>query len=171
MKKLLLLRHGKSSWDDPSLADFDRPLAPRGVKAAKRMGRELAARDWLPERALVSPAARTRETWKLVSAKLPDAPAANLPKKLYGASAEDLLAQIRQVSGKVGTLLLLGHNPALEELARQLAGDESDGSALAGLREKFPTAALARFKFDGKWKELGPGTARLTHCLRPKDLG
>src|SRR5262245_13430815 len=97
MKKLLLLRHGKSSWDDASLADFDRPLAPRGVKAAKRMGRGIAARDWLPEQALISPAARTRETWTLVAAKLPDAPSANLPRKLYGASAEDLLAQIRRV--------------------------------------------------------------------------
>jgi phosphohistidine phosphatase len=171
MKKLLLLRHGKSSWDDPSLADFDRPLAPRGAKAAKRVGRELAARQWLPEQALVSPAARTRETWKLVATELPDTPPTNLPRKLYGASPEDLLAQIKRVSGKVGTLLLLGHNPALEELARQLAGDGSDEGAFAGLREKFPTAALARFKFDGKWTELGPGAARLTHCLRPKDLG
>ena len=171
MKKLLLLRHGKSSWDDPSLADFDRPLAPRGVKAAKRIGRELAARDWLPEQALVSPAARTRETWELVAAELPDAPSADFPRKLYDASPEDLLAQIRRVPGKVGTLLLLGHNPALEDLARQLAGDNSEDSALARLREKFPTAALARFKFDGNWKELGPGAARLTHCLRARDLG
>jgi phosphohistidine phosphatase len=170
MKKLLLLRHGKSSWDDTTLADFDRPLAPRGVKAAKRVGRELAGRDWLPEHALVSPAARARETWELVAAELPDAPSADFPRKLYDASPEELLAQIKRVPAKVGTLLLLGHNPALEELARQLAGGDSDHSAIAGLREKFPTAALARFKFDGKWKELGPGAARLTHCLRPRDL-
>src|SRR5919205_398092 len=83
MKTLLLLRHAKSSWDDPSQADFDRPLAPRGLKAAKRMGRELAFCDWFPERALVSPAARTRETWKLVAAELPNAPTADFPETLY----------------------------------------------------------------------------------------
>ena len=74
MKQLLLLRHAKSSWDDPALADFDRPLALRGRKDAQRMGREIAVRGWLPQRALVSPAARTRETWEIVSAEWPAFP-------------------------------------------------------------------------------------------------
>jgi phosphohistidine phosphatase len=170
MKTLLLLRHAKSSWDDPSQADFDRPLAPRGLKAAKRMGRELAFREWLPERALVSPAARTRETWKLVAAELPNAPAADFPKTLYDTSVEKILAQLRRTAEATNTLLVLGHNPGLEELAKQLAGNQSEAEALARLKGKFPTAALARFTFDGKWKELGPGAARLTHCVSPKDL-
>ncbi len=169
--KLLLLRHGKSSWDDPALADFDRPLAPRGRKAAERMGRELAARNWLPQLALVSPAVRTRDTWELVAAALSGSVSADFPDSLYDATAEDVLSEIQRTPNAVKTLLILGHNPGLEDLARQLAGDNSEKKALQRLREKFPTAALARFDFDGKWAELGFGRARLTHCLRPKDLG
>jgi hypothetical protein len=96
MKRLLLLRHAKSSWDDPALADFDRPLAPRGRKAAPLMGRELAARDWLPQLALVSPAARSRETWELVAAALPGSVSADFPDLLYDATPEDVLSEIRR---------------------------------------------------------------------------
>ena len=76
MKHLLLLRHAKSAWGDPSLADIDRPLAARGRKAAPQMGRELATRGWAPQTVLVSPARRARETWELVAAKLSEPPAA-----------------------------------------------------------------------------------------------
>jgi phosphohistidine phosphatase len=171
MKRLLLLRHAKSSWDDPALDDFDRPLAPRGRKAAERMGRELATRNWLPQLALVSPAARTRETWELVTAALPRSFSAAFLDTLYDAAAEDVLSEIRRTPKAVKTLIVLGHNPGLEDLARRLAGDNSEKKALQQLREKFPTAALARFDFDGKWTGLDFGGARLTHCLRPRDLG
>jgi phosphohistidine phosphatase len=170
MKTLILLRHAKSSWDDTALADFDRPLAPRGLKAARLVGEELARRGWRPDRALVSPAARTRQSWELVSAQLPGRPEADFPEALYDASAEEILAEIRRAPEAVGGLLVLGHNPGLEDLARGLAGDASEAGALARLREKFPTAALARFLFDGRWAELDPGGARLTHFVRPKDL-
>jgi phosphohistidine phosphatase len=168
MRQLLLLRHAKSSWDDPALDDFDRPLAPRGREAAPRMGRELARRGWLPELALVSPAARTRATWELVAAELPRAASADFPDTLYNASAESILSEIRQTPKTVKTLLVLGHNPGLENLARRLTGEDAEAGALLWLREKFPTAALARFEFGGKWAELA--SARLTHFLRPKDL-
>jgi phosphohistidine phosphatase len=171
MKRLLLMRHAKSSWDDPALADFDRPLAPRGRKAAERMARELASRDWLPQRALVSPAARTRETWALIAAALPGSVSADFPDTLYDASAGDVLSEIHRTPKAVKTLLVLGHNPGLEDLARRFAGANSEAKALQQLREKFPTAALARFDFNGKWAELGFERARLTHCLRPRDLG
>lgn len=170
MKRLLLLRHAKSSWDDPALDDFDRPLAPRGRKAAPRMGRELAARKWLPELVLASPAARTRETWELIAAELPGLVPADFSDTLYDATAENILSEIQRTPKAVKTLLVLGHNPGLENLARQLAGGNSEAKALQRLRKKFPTAALARFEFDGKWAELGYGGARLTHFLRPKDL-
>ncbi|RUZ86718.1 histidine phosphatase family protein, partial [Mesorhizobium sp. M7A.F.Ca.US.003.02.2.1] len=94
MKQLLLLRHAKSSWDDPDLDNFDRPLAERGVKAARLMGRELAARGWLPDLALVSAALRTRDTWRLVAAELPVPPQVAFLKALYDASAADILSQI-----------------------------------------------------------------------------
>jgi phosphohistidine phosphatase len=171
VNSLLLLRHAKSAWDDPSLADIDRPLAPRGVKAAKAIGRELAARGWRPEQVVVSPAARARETWALVAAELPDAASPSFPRKLYMATPVDLLQQLWKTPRKIGTVLMLGHNPGMEGLAGQLAGDGSDAAAFARLKEKFPTAALARFVFDGAWTDLRFGSARLTHFLRPKDLG
>ena len=169
MKQLLLLRHAKSSWNDPGLDDFDRPLAERGVKAARLMGRELAARDWLPDLALVSSALRSRDTWRLVAAELPVHPRAAFAETLYDASAADILSQIRKTDGSSGCLVVIGHNPGLEELATQLAGPGSEAKARKRLDEKFPTAALARFVFEGDWSGLS--SARLTHCLRPKDLG
>lgn len=170
MKTLLLLRHAKSSWDDPVLADFDRPLAIRGRKAAPRMGRELERRGWRPDAVLVSTAKRTRQTWDLVAAELSAAPRPEFRGVLYDASAEQLLAELRQAPAAAKTLLLIGHNPGMEDLAQMLAGDGSDAQALERLREKFPTAALARLRFEGAWTDLGAGAARLSHCLGPKDL-
>ena len=170
-RQLLLLRHAKSSWDDSSLADFDRPLAPRGQKAAPRMGTEIAKRGWLPDLALVSPAARTRETWQLASANWPKPlPKVVFPESLYGASANDLFNAAKTTPKNIGTLLIIGHNPGLETFALQLAGPGSNGDALHLLEEKFPSAALARFEFEGDWGRLRGGAARLTHCLRPKNL-
>lgn len=171
MKHLLLLRHAKSSRDDALLADFERPLAARGRAAAPRIGRELARRRWLPDAALVSPALRTRQTWDLVAAELPARPAAAFPPTLYEAAGETLLAAIRQTPAEVEDLILVGHNPGMEDLADALAGSGSAAAALARMREKFPTGALARFAFDGTWAGLDAGSARLSHFIAPKDLG
>jgi phosphohistidine phosphatase len=135
------------------------------------MGRELVRRGWLPRLALVSPSARTRETWELVAAEFAKSPPVSFPEPLYEASAQTLLAEVRHTSDRVRALLLIGHNPGLEDFARRLAGDGSDAKALVRLRQKFPTAALARFKFDGPWAELDAGAASLSHFLRPKDIG
>ncbi|MBZ9771477.1 SixA phosphatase family protein [Mesorhizobium sp. CO1-1-8] len=169
MKQLLLLRHAKSSWDDPALDDFDRPLAERGLKAARLMGRELAARDWLPDLALVSAALRTRDTWRLVATELPTHPRIAFIEALYGASATGILGQVHQTDPSCGSLLVIAHNPGLEDLAKQLARSGSETTARKTLDDKFPTSALARFVFEGDWSGLS--SARLTHCLRPKDLG
>lgn len=168
MRQLFLLRHAKSSWDTPALADFDRPLAERGLKAARFVGRELAARDWLPDLALVSPALRTRETWRLVAAELPGHPRATFAEPLYDASAGDIMNEVRRADPASGCLMVVGHNPGLENLAKQLAGPRSETKARERLEEKFPTTALARFVFDGDWSGLA--SARLTHFLRPRDL-
>ena len=130
VKQLLLLRHAKSSWDDPELADFDRPLAQRGLNDAQRMGREAAARGWLPQRALVSPAARTSETGEIVSAEWPHIPEVSFREALYAADAGDLLVEAQRTPERIDMLLLLGHNPGLEDLARRLAGDNSEPGAL-----------------------------------------
>ncbi|WP_136619978.1 MULTISPECIES: SixA phosphatase family protein [Mesorhizobium] len=169
MRQLLLLRHAKSSWNDPGLDDFDRALAERGLMAARLMGRELAARDWLPELVLVSPALRSRDTWRLVATELPAHPQVVFAKALYDASAADILSQLHQTDPASNSLLVVAHNPGLEDLARQLVGPGSEAKARKKLEEKFPTSALARFIFESDWSSLS--SARLTHCLRPKDLG
>lgn len=169
-RTLLLLRHAKSSWDDAGLADFDRPLAPRGLKAAPLMGEEMARRGWLPDLAIVSPAARTRATWTLAAPCLPGPPEAIFPDRLYMAGPDDLLSLVSETPGQIGTLLVVGHNPGLEGFATMLASAQSDPSALRQMRARFPTAALARFEWQGKWDGLAPAAARLTHFLRPKDI-
>jgi phosphohistidine phosphatase len=134
------------------------------------MGREIVVHGWVPQRALVSAAARARETWDIVSAEWPRTLEASFGQTLYHASAMQLLVEVQQTPDRIETLLVLGHNPEIEDFARRLASDDSDPGALKLLRDKFPTAALARFEFEAKWEELTFGLARLTDCLRPKDL-
>ena len=169
IRQLLILRHAKPSWDDTALADFDRPLAPRGLKTAPLMGRELARRGWLPDLALVSPALRTRDTWRLVAQELPKSVPAQFAEELYEAAAGAILARVRQARAK--SLLVIGHNPGLQQFALRLAGAGSDEAVFKKIEAKFPTAALARFTLDEDWADLAFGSAKLTHCLRPKDLG
>jgi phosphohistidine phosphatase len=165
-RALFLLRHAKAS--SPALDDFDRPLAPRGRQDAPLVGREMKERGWLPELALVSSARRTVETWKLASAEFPEEPKVEFSRALYHAPPAKLTAALHAVPETCRSLLLIGHNPGLEELAAMLAGPDSDQGALAAVKEKFPTAALARFAFEGPWAELR--TAKLTHFLRPREL-
>lgn len=171
MCRLLLLRHAKSSWDDPSLDDFRRPLAPRGEKAAPLIGREMARRGWLPEFALVSPATRTRWTWELVAGQLPAACPARFSEAIYEAAPRDILAEIRKIPDKVSSLLVVGHNPGLELLAKTLAEPGSGPSALNRLNAKFPTAAIARFEVESDWAMLAAASARLTDFITPRDFG
>ncbi|TIT90521.1 MAG: histidine phosphatase family protein, partial [Mesorhizobium sp.] len=124
MRQLLILRHGKSSWDDPKLEDFDRPLGPRGLKTAPLMGRELSRRGWLPDLALVSPALRTRDSWRLVSQELPKHVPAEFAEELYEAAPGAILARVRRA--KATSLIVIGHNPGLQNFALQLAGAGSD---------------------------------------------
>ena len=168
LKQLLILRHAKSSWDDPALADFDRPLAPRGLKTAPLMGRELARRGWLPDLALVSPTLRTRDTWRLVAQELPKHVQAEFAEELYEAAPATILARVRQA--KATNLLVIGHNPGLQQFGLRLAGAGSDESVFKKIEAKFPTAALARFTLDEDWVDLDFRGARLTPCIRPKDL-
>lgn len=168
MRQLLILRHAKSSWGDAKLADFDRPLSGRGLKTAPLMGRELARRRWLPDLALVSPALRTRDTWRLVAQELPKHLPAEFAEELYEAAAGAILARVRQAKAK--NLLLVGHNPGLQTFALRIAGAGSDEGVFKKIEAKFPTAALARFTVKGDWANLEFGGAQLTHFVRPKDL-
>lgn len=169
MLDLLLLRHAKSAWDDPTLDDHARPLTKRGRRAADLMGDYLRQEGLLPDLALVSGAARTRETWKRLARRWNGQPAAEVLESLYLAEPARLLAAIRQAPAGATRLLLLGHNPGLERLARRLAGSGSEAPALAALKAKFPTAALAWLQFDAPdWQAIGEG--RLLRFVTPRDL-
>jgi phosphohistidine phosphatase len=167
MKRLYLLRHAKSSWDDPTLADHDRPLAPRGRRAAKVMAEHLRRKGIAPELVLCSPARRTRQTLKRLAPGLGKDADVQIEPKLYAAPARDLLEVLHEVPDEVESVMLIGHNPGIQDLALSLA---SAGSEVPRLRSNFPTAALATLEFDGGWRELAPGSAALVSFLKPKEL-
>ncbi len=173
MPALLLLRHAKSSWDDPALGDFDRPLAPRGLNAAMRMGIEIADRGWIPDLALVSTAVRARQTWDLAKSQFGQAGEAietHFDKKLYLASPATMLELLAGAPREVEKVIIVAHNPGTEMLAMKLAAPHSDLDALAAMSQKYPTAALARLELAGVWTVTSDHSARLTHFLRPRDL-
>ena len=167
MPTLYLLRHAKSSWDEPGLADHERPLAARGRRDGKRIAEHLRGEGIEPELVLCSSAERTRETLELVRPAL-GAATVLVEDELYGASSDRLLARIRQVPEEVASVLVIGHNPGLEELALELA---SSGDELERLEVKFPTAALATLELAGGWGRAAPGGATLTAYVVPKQLG
>ncbi|MFH0517785.1 SixA phosphatase family protein [Streptomyces sp. M41] len=164
LRRLVVLRHAKSAWPD-GVADHERPLAPRGRRDAPAAGRILAAVDCLPDLALCSTAVRARETWELASAQWGTPPPVRLEPRVYAAEVPDLLSVVHEVSPEVETLLLIGHNPGLEELVLDLAGDGLDDT-LDEVRTKFPTAAIAVLAWYGAtWRALAPGTALLTGVM------
>jgi phosphohistidine phosphatase len=168
-KTLYLLRHLKSSWDEPGLRDFDRPLAPRGRKAGKKIARHLRRSGASPDIVLCSPAVRTRQTLAAVLPALGD-PNVTFPEELYAASEETLLRAVRAVTAKSGSVLVIAHNPGLEGLAIELAGS-GDVDALERLGERFPTGALATLAFRRSWADVGPGSGELVEYVVPRELG
>jgi phosphohistidine phosphatase len=167
LRRLVVLRHAKSAWPD-GVADHQRPLAPRGRRDAPAAGRALVEAGCLPDLALCSTAVRARETWELASAQWGTPPPVRHDPRLYAAGVPDLLAAVHEVSAEVGTLLLVGHNPGLEELVLDLAGDGLDDT-LDRVRVKFPTSAIAVLAWHGaSWRALAPGTALLTAVMVPR---
>jgi phosphohistidine phosphatase len=170
MKRLILLRHAKSSWDESRREDFDRPLAPRGKRAADAMAGYLAREGLVPDLVLCSAAKRAVDTWKRLAPKLGGTVAVRIEPALYLAEAHALLDRLRRAPGDVSSMLLIGHNPGLHALARFLAGD-GDDEARARLAAKFPTAALAVIDVDAaQWSKLGRHDGRLARFVTPKDL-
>ncbi|MFF4274600.1 SixA phosphatase family protein [Streptomyces sp. NPDC001536] len=161
LRRLVVLRHAKSAWPE-GVPDHQRPLAPRGRRDAPAAGRALVEDDVLPDLALCSTAVRARQTWDLASAQWGTPPPVRHDARLYGADVAELLDVVHEVPAEVETLLLVGHNPGLEELVLALAGDGLDDT-LERVRMKFPTAAVAVLTWRGTgWEALLPGTALLT---------
>ena len=167
MKRLYLLRHAKSSWDDPTLADHDRPLAPRGRRAAKVMAEHLGRKGIAPELVLCSPSRRTRQTLKRLAPALGKRANVQINPALYAAPEADLLEVLHEVPDEVESVMVIGHNPGIQDLALNLA---RPGSESARVRSKFPTAALATLELNGTWRELAPGSAELVSLVKPKEL-
>jgi phosphohistidine phosphatase len=164
LRHLVVLRHAKSAWPD-GVTDHERPLAARGRRDAPAAGRALAEADLLPDLALCSTAVRARQTWELVSAQWGTPPPVRFDGRLYGADVPDLLDVVHAVPAEVDTLLLVGHNPGLEDLVLDLAGDGLDDT-LDEVRVKFPTSAIAVLTWrGGTWRNLVPGTALLTDVI------
>ncbi len=170
MKSLTLLRHAKSSWDDPVTRDFDRPLNARGHKAAQRMGRYFADEGLAFDALIASPALRVQETLAGVRATCPALPPAHEDRRIYMASAVTLLDLVRGTADTVERLLLVGHNPGLEDLVL-LMTPAGDGALRDELELKYPTAALAEIRFDvARWADIAEQAGHLVRFVRPRDL-
>ena len=179
-RKLVLVRHAKSAW--PDVPDHERPLARRGLRDAPAMGRWLRRAGCVPDLVWCSTARRAEQTWQLAAAELPASPPARPDDRIYQASAAGLLDLIRLAGPAAMTVLVVGHEPAVRELALMLAapaaeagqagsgGGPAPSGPLARMTAKFPTAAVAVLEFTGTWPLLGPGQARLDQFVIPRDL-
>jgi phosphohistidine phosphatase len=172
MHQLLLLRHAKSSWDDAALPDRDRPLNKRGRRSIVAMRQAMRDLGLTPDVVLVSPARRTQETLARLE-PWDDTPLIEPMEALYLASAQELLAALHDVNETVRSVLLIGHNPGMHELAVMLAATQRDtglGEMAKRIAAGFPAGALAEFAIAGPWHQLDAGGGRLMRFLAPRDL-
>jgi phosphohistidine phosphatase len=171
MKTVTLFRHAKSAGrDDPDIADFDRPLAERGIKVAPKMGKAMRKRKLKPGLILCSPSVRTRQTLTLAEAEAWDRqPEVRFDERIYDASVQTLLKLLRGLPDELSHIMIVGHNPGLQDLAVALTPRANP--ARAPFEEKLPTAALVCFDFDTeRWRNIKPGTGQLRLFLTPNML-
>jgi phosphohistidine phosphatase len=162
VKTLLLLRHAKSCWDDSSLPDHDRPLKPRGIKAARRIGQLIGAQNCWPELVLCSTAVRAKETLRLVLEESKSGPAVEYVERLYHCSLDVFVSVLESIPWDLSAVMLVGHNPGLEEFLSRLTGQP----------QTMPTGALARIELDlPQWSDFNSATAgRLIDLWCPREL-
>jgi phosphohistidine phosphatase len=166
----MLLRHAKSDWSSPGMQDIARPLTERGEAAARLMGGYLARHSLLPQRVLCSPARRTRETWAGIAAQWPAEVEVVFEERLYAATPQTVLSIIRSQEAPARTLLVIGHNPGLQETAERLIA-AGDVELRERLREKFPTAALSVIDFAvDKWSRVHNRSGRLDRYVTPRSV-
>lgn len=170
MRRLLLLRHAKSSWADPKQQDFDRPLNARGNAAAQTVASYFSVTKLQPDLVLCSAALRARATLAYLVPAFEHDTRILLERRLYMASAPKLLERIHEVDDGAKLVLIIGHNPGLERLARGLAGSGADED-LAALHAKYPTAALAALEFNTRhWRDVVKGSGKLVEFVSPRDI-
>ena len=173
MKTLYILRHAKSDQGDGSVGDHERPLNGRGREAAPRMGAYLKSKGYAPQLILCSTARRTVETCALVQPALGDV-TVQCEQGLYLAEARSILERVRRVDEAIASVMVIGHNPGLEQLAGGLSSSprtEAEERLHRRMREKFSTCALAVIQFPAKsWREIKQGGGALIDFMRPRDL-
>jgi phosphohistidine phosphatase len=172
LKSLTILRHAKSGWDAPVERDFDRPINARGRRGAALMGEYWRRQAWPLDWIIASPAVRVTETLDLF---LPAAGCADMEphweRRVYLASAATLLDVVREAGAMGDHVMLVGHNPGLEDLAMMLVPADPANAARCALEEKLPTAALVRIEADiSDWHHLRENVGRLSAFVRPRDL-
>jgi phosphohistidine phosphatase len=170
MPRLLLLRHAKSSWGDAGVADIDRPLSPRGRRAAAALAKAIAAAGLLPDRVLCSPAQRTRETLAALMPHLPAKAAVAITPELYEPTAGDYRSTIAEHGEDAEALMVIGHNPAIQATALILIG-AGDAHMSNDVARKFPTGALAVIAFpSADWSRIAPHSGRIEAFIKPREI-
>jgi phosphohistidine phosphatase len=167
-RQLFLLRHAKSSWDDPSIPDHDRPLNKRGRKAAATMRQFIRSEGIRPDLVCVSSARRALQTLEALG-PWDRPPSVEIEPELYLARSQKILELVHDVPPSSRVVMVIGHNPGLQDFATLLAGDSGD-ALVRRLTEAFPTGAMAKFKIDGDWSQVAPGSGRLTRLVTPREL-
>ncbi len=171
MKRLVLLRHFKSSWAEPGLADRDRALAPRGQRDAVNMAGTILARDLIPDRILCSPARRTRDTLALLQERIRGECPTDFLEELYSGPELDYRRIIAEKGGEADRLMVIGHNPKIHVTAVELIGGGRHGD-LEHIEAKYPTGALAVIEFEAdSWHGITEDSGQLTAFIRPREVG
>lgn len=171
MKKLTLLRHAKSSWDDPVERDFDRPLNKKGKRAAAVMGRFIQSNGLSFDQILASPAVRVIETLENVEEASGLAMEPIWDRKIYLASSATLLDVLRSARADAKHVLMVGHNPGLEDLIFDLIPDDGTSPARDEVETKYPTATLAEMTLAiNSWADISEKCGVLDRLTRPRDL-
>ncbi len=174
MKRLLLLRHAKAVPAGSGIEDHERELMPRGREDAPKLGRHIEEEGYTPDLILASTSRRTMETVELVTEELKGAPRVDYLEALYLAEPEVILSVVRLAPDKMKTVMVVGHNPGIEQVATLLAREpvkRRERDRFDRIEEKFPTAALAVLDFDvARWRDVAPGDGALTDFVRPRDV-
>lgn len=168
VRELLVLRHAKSSWDTGVPTDFERPLSGRGKRDAPRVGAWLAARGLVPDIVVSSPARRARQTARRVARALDlDPGGITFDERVYDAATDNLVRVLADVPADAQRVLLVGHNPGMENLVRWMASDPPETPPNDKL---LPTGALARLRVASAWGDLSPRIEHLVEIVRPKEI-
>lgn len=167
MKRLGLLRHAKSDWDDMSLRDFDRGLNARGRKGAALMGEHIREQGGKWQLVLASPAERVKLTLEASELNVP----VRFEEQAYLADSATLIHLLSTCDDTTDAVILMGHNPGIQELAIDLVSPEAENDLFTEIMQKYPTAAFAVLELDiDTWSDLAPGCGKLVHFARPRDL-